>query len=308
VAVIGAGLAGLAAAWRLEAGGVPVTVFEKSRGLGGRASTRRGEGRTFDLGAQYATARSAAFGGWLREAAAGGFAALWDGPFVDLEAGNATERREVKQRWVGTPWMSALARAETDLWLRDTKNGEWGPYDAVLVATPAPQAVPLLAPSPDLAKRAEAARQLPCVATMLAFESSLEAGFSGAFVGASPLSWIACNSSKPGRPDDAGECWVLHGSPEWSEAHLDEDDEALLEATTSAFSEALGHEVPTPLHGSVHRWRFARTVALGAEVFLWDEERQLGACGDWLGGDRLEGAWTSGTALGDAVASALRSR
>lgn len=40
-AVIGAGLAGLAAARRLAEAGAAVTVFEKSRGLGGRLATRR---------------------------------------------------------------------------------------------------------------------------------------------------------------------------------------------------------------------------------------------------------------------------
>ncbi|MBZ0145696.1 MAG: hydroxysqualene dehydroxylase HpnE [Rhodocyclaceae bacterium] len=47
VAVIGAGYAGMAAAAELAAGGVPVTVFETSRTLGGRA--RRVEVRGFPL-------------------------------------------------------------------------------------------------------------------------------------------------------------------------------------------------------------------------------------------------------------------
>ena len=41
VAVIGAGLAGAACARGLQAAGVQVTVFDKSRGVGGRLATRR---------------------------------------------------------------------------------------------------------------------------------------------------------------------------------------------------------------------------------------------------------------------------
>ncbi len=50
VAVVGAGLAGLAAARELRADGHEVVVLEKSRGLGGRLATRRAEGTVLDHG------------------------------------------------------------------------------------------------------------------------------------------------------------------------------------------------------------------------------------------------------------------
>ena len=55
LAIIGAGVAGLAAAraLRQRRPELAITVYEKSRGLGGRAATRRREGFAFDHGAQY---------------------------------------------------------------------------------------------------------------------------------------------------------------------------------------------------------------------------------------------------------------
>ena len=41
IAVIGAGIAGLSCATELQGAGVTVRIFEKSRGPGGRMSTRR---------------------------------------------------------------------------------------------------------------------------------------------------------------------------------------------------------------------------------------------------------------------------
>jgi len=66
VAVIGAGLSGLAAARRLMQEGRSVVVVEKSRGLGGRAATRRltsssGIEVPVDHGAQFFTARDIRF-------------------------------------------------------------------------------------------------------------------------------------------------------------------------------------------------------------------------------------------------------
>ncbi|MFM7274112.1 MAG: FAD-dependent oxidoreductase, partial [Gammaproteobacteria bacterium] len=56
IAVIGAGIAGLALA-RALADAAEVTVFEKSRGAGGRMSTRRQEPWHFDHGTQFFTVR-----------------------------------------------------------------------------------------------------------------------------------------------------------------------------------------------------------------------------------------------------------
>ena len=74
-AVIGAGIAGLSCARALAASGVHVTVFDKSRGSGGRMSTRRGEGWACDHGAQYFTARDPLFQAELARWQAAGVAA-----------------------------------------------------------------------------------------------------------------------------------------------------------------------------------------------------------------------------------------
>ena len=61
VLVVGAGMAGLSCARVLHEAGRQVTVVDKSRGLGGRMSTRRGDDWQADHGAQYFTARDADF-------------------------------------------------------------------------------------------------------------------------------------------------------------------------------------------------------------------------------------------------------
>jgi monoamine oxidase len=53
VAILGAGISGLTAAWRLRAAGRSVEVFEARDRLGGRAFTRSVAGRAVDLGATW---------------------------------------------------------------------------------------------------------------------------------------------------------------------------------------------------------------------------------------------------------------
>ena len=61
ILIVGAGLCGLHAATRLQAAGRSVLVLEKSRGLGGRAATRRWNNRPVDHGAQFFTAKNPEF-------------------------------------------------------------------------------------------------------------------------------------------------------------------------------------------------------------------------------------------------------
>ena len=50
IAIIGAGIAGLACARKLAQAGVHAVVFDKGRGIGGRVATRRAGDLRFDHG------------------------------------------------------------------------------------------------------------------------------------------------------------------------------------------------------------------------------------------------------------------
>ena len=54
VAIVGAGLAGLACATTLHAAGIPVQIFEASNGVGGRVRSDVVDGFTLDRGFQVA--------------------------------------------------------------------------------------------------------------------------------------------------------------------------------------------------------------------------------------------------------------
>lgn len=325
-AVIGAGIAGLSCARVLFESGVRVTVFDKSRGPGGRMSTRRGEGWACDHGAQYFTARDPLFQAELARWQSVGVAARWlprlavfdaDGRRAEGGAGG-----EELARHVGTPRMTAPARLLADgldLRLQTTvtalqrydhgwelATAERGllpeAFDGVLLAVPAPQAVPLLQPvSAELAALAGGARMQACWALMLRFVAPLALDFDAAFVNHGPLRWIARDTSKPGR--EGLETWTLHASAEWSEAHVEDSPESVAAALIAAFC-ALGGAAP--LAWSVQRWRYAITDSAQAGGCVWDAGGGVGLCGDWANGGRVEGAWLSGHALAQRVLASVR--
>ncbi len=115
IAIIGAGMSGLSCASALQQLGHNVTVFDKSRGMGGRMSTRRGDGWQCDHGAQYFTAKSDAFAEQVQQWAQAGVVAEWS-PRVAVFGNrpSTSHAANAPVRWVGTPTSPTAHReAET---------------------------------------------------------------------------------------------------------------------------------------------------------------------------------------------------
>ena len=325
VAVVGAGISGLACARVLAEQGVEVTLFDKGRGPGGRLATRRAEGFSFDHGAQFFTAKDPGFARRVRSWLEQGVVAPWSPREVEISLGPAGRGQRVRPRehprYVAQPGMSALARhlaegldlrqgirveaasrAQDGLWLTcasaaaaDSTARE-GPFDAVALALPAPQAAPLVeALAPALLPEVLRARLTPCHALLAGWDAPLAVEFDAATVLGSPLAWAARSASKPGRGGSEG--WVAHASAAWSEAHLERPAAELVPLLAAALSEALGAPLPAPRFLEAHRWRYALAAVPLASGCLFDPAAMVGACGDWCNGPRVESAWLSGVAL-----------
>jgi predicted NAD/FAD-dependent oxidoreductase len=105
VAVIGAGLAGLACARVLRRAGCYVELFEQDRIIGGRMATTRLALVPFDHGAQYVTARSDRFRTYVDELVGSTYAARWV-----PKAADGQKATQLTSWFVGTPGMSSLVR------------------------------------------------------------------------------------------------------------------------------------------------------------------------------------------------------
>ncbi len=322
IAVIGAGISGLACATALVEAGLPVQVFEKSRGVSGRMSTRRADGWQCDHGAQYFTARDPVFRAEVQRWIAAGAAALWE-PRMRVYAGPGaadwTPHVSSVERFVGTPGMTApgrlLARGlqvhtevcitglqrEGAVWRLHSATGVIDKeFDALMLALPAPQAQALLGDvAPALAAQAGSVTMRPAWALMLRFDAPLSLPFDAAFVNAGPLRWVARDASKPGRgPQDV---WLLHATPDWSAPRLEWPSEQVADALQKAFV-ALGGS--SSAQWQLHRWRYADTEGTLGQACVWDVALGLGLCGDWLQEDKVQGAWRSGRALAAEVLNA----
>jgi predicted NAD/FAD-dependent oxidoreductase len=317
-AVIGAGMAGISLANRLKKAGHHSLVFEKSRGRGGRLSTRRSKDWQVDHGTQYFTARSPKFKeevqSWLDQ----GWAKTWQiDPWIyEKEALLTSPDDEI--RYVGMPTMNAMVHGlsedievytETRIDRLEKQGQQWriwdehgehyGLFDAVLLTAPLAQSMALL-PEESLAEsQLRLANMSPTWAYAIALSEPSGIGANAIFSRDGIVNWAAKDSSKPGRPQTY-ETWALHFSPAWSSNHLDASEELLEFQAMHLLQQLAGKELK--VHAAFkHRWLYARSGSTDLVIPQWDDAQNIGLAGDWTLGSRLEDAWLSAQILADRL-------
>jgi renalase len=340
VAIIGAGMAGIACARTLAQAGHKVTVFEINEYLGGRMATHNTPFGTFDSGAQYFTVRDPRFVKAL--ATVPGLCKPWSATTVRVldELGRvaAVAAPAPESHWVATPGMNALVsrwalplmdqhsvEMETRVTRleRDVLNGHhWqlrtqGPggtqhvfsgFDNVLLAIPAEPARLLLQTSPRadlLAQQIDRVDAAPCWTLMLAFPQAMQPGMSSLGpqwnAARSTHHRIAWLARESSKPGRSTvERWTVQASTAWSAEHLEDDAMRVQAKLLKAFSEITGIRA-VPALAQTQRWRHAQTTRALGKSHLWDAETGLGVCGDWCLGARVEDAFISGLELALSV-------
>lgn len=338
VAVVGAGLAGISCATALSAH-AQVDVFEKSRRAGGRLTGRRYGQYEFDNGGQYFTARDDTFTGYVQQWIEEQLVQPWQAWVVDLENGRALSHEDGAVRYIGQPHMDSFVRQEAELCevqyqtqvVRLERVGQqWqihtiisaeseagseatrsagrrkqiqGPYNIVILAIPPIQAAALMDKRKKLYQKIKDVQLLPCWSAMIGYDEPQHTGFDAAFVIDPVLSWVSSNNARNNQLQP--ECWVLHGSPEWSDQHLEAEPQWVMQQMLQAFQRSLNKKLAKPDFTAIKRWRYSLPLNPLRVGSLYDADQQLGICGDWCNGSRIEAAFVSGRHMADQILDQL---
>jgi predicted NAD/FAD-dependent oxidoreductase len=303
VAIIGSGLSGLVLAHCLHEI-VDVELFEKARGVGGRISTRYAGDYEFDHGAQYFTAKTEHFLNFIQPYIQQGILQPWKARYVEFEKRQLSRRKlwnNNPAHYVAVPRMNSFAksiaqdlnihlntkiekllRIEQQWILQDDQAQNYGPYDWVISTAPWPQTKHLLHKHTIM----QHVDMYACYSLMLGFDKPLHLDWEIARIHDSCLSWIANNSSKPGRPQS--ESLVVLSSNEWANQNVEAEKEWVINQLLNE----LHHYIHlSPEYVNLHRWRYANVPHQTSQIFVFDKEQHLAACGDWSIGARVENAF-----------------
>lgn len=317
IAIIGAGLAGSLSAHLLSKSGHKICVIEKSRGSGGRASSKRiTDDINCDLGTPVIYANHLESKDILEDLVKADVAAPW----------KQLSKKGI-QAFVGVPKMSSITRywltnatliTETrihhieqvndeinqPIWrLRDDKYQIVVRAKKVIITAPAPQAAMILATQADLAvlllraNQASKTYQSQWAMWLETKNSDLNALID---LDNSPIARMIKDNHKPMRSGGDIDRWVIQATPEWTNEHLDVDKSQITKELLQAFSE---HTEQRALkHGEPHRWFLSRFEENKSnKPFAWSPEHNIGLAGDWLFQGNAEGALLSALFLTNAI-------
>ncbi len=292
VAVIGAGMAGLAAARALVDAGHEAVVFEKSRGLGGRAATRRKDGFVWDSGAGYIDEAM------LPHLPKEGLVRV-DKPVWLYSGGTPRPDRPTAPRYAYLEGNNTLGkrlaagldvRRETRI---ETLVGLREVYDAIVLTAPIPQTRELLETLGE-GRELGGAEYRSCFAVCLGYDAPLaEQPYTALMARDDPLGWLSLEGQKsPGRAPEGGSAFVAQLSAEFTTANYDRPYPELVEFAAGYVRDLYG--LNSPVASDVMRWRYSQPLETGDFDAANPPETRIFVTGDGLGGGKLHLAYNSG--------------
>jgi len=337
--IIGAGSGGAAATYIMDHAvpGAEVTVFEKSRGVCGRAAARRRDGIVYEYGANYLKDDDDRVSELITNEFDAGLVEV-NGPIWTFDSdGTLTEGRdEDARRWTYEDGITRLAKhllGETSAtvkrntriadisheggWrLTDTDGTEYGPFDVLLLNPPAPQTAGLLRET-----GIEAVDRLGNAAGEVGYRTVWTAVLGYGFEIEAPyyalintdkeheVGWIGREECKPGHVPAGESVLTVQASPDWSTERYDDPPAENVAALARHAAAIIGDRRLADPDWTDHQgWRYALPDE-GVESDPVREAAQEGihAVGDWVAGEaRLHAAVRNGLETGTAVARSLR--
>jgi len=330
--VVGAGLAGVGVADRLRNQPIEVTILEKSRGVGGRAATRRKHGCHYDHGANYIKDPDGRTTELLHELGEEGLVDITEPVWTFDKHGEISpgDRREA-HKWTWTEGITQFAKrliARTDAtvhnttrvdslaqtaagWtLTDTDGDDHGPFENIVLTPPAPQTSDLLAytsfadgsATDQLTEAVDAIRSVPfrtIRTVVLQYPFEIDRPYY-ALVNtdrAHPIGWLARESCKAGHVPDGQSLLIAQMAPDWSTNNYDVPLAKASEEVAGMVADLLDDDrLDEPEWVDDQGWRYALPNAgLDGEIVDPLREEGLFVAGDWLSGEgRAHEAYWSG--------------
>ena len=319
VGIVGAGVAGLAAALELLDEGRTVHLVDKGRGVGGRLATRRVGGARLDHGAQFFTVRGDALRTVIDPAIAAGVVDVWCHGF-NGEDGHpryyCPDGMTALAKWLaaevasrgGVISLSEQVKSvnpEADHWSLAIAGGAKLSVGDLIITSPVPQTLGLLEAgrvtlNEQVRRDLEAITYMPTIGALVVLDAPSVIPSPGGIQQTQDdlFSFIADNqqkgiSSKP--------AVTFHANGTFSSERWNDEPEDVLQKLLTAAEPWLGSA--RVVEAQLKKWTFATPLTPHGDrcVLAATSPGSLVLAGDAFGGPKVEGAFNSGQAAAKAV-------
>ncbi len=310
VIIIGAGAAGLTCAKRLIENGFEVSIFDKSRGLGGRMASRRIKNGGFNHGASVIPdfRNQKTVPEHLKnllETAVEKKVLISQGnaftPFAGMKTFTSylSEGIDVQK----DSELISVTPANSGIELQLNNASKMQVNEAFLIfAIPQPQLLALLQNHfPEIFILVQPAKMYASVTGLFAFDKKIL--FDHSLLENERI-YSFHENSRIGQ-HFIHDCWTIHSKNSYGKklSHLDKTK--IKDHLFNEFKQLVSINLPQPVYAEGHRWRYGFTKKALDKNFIFHRQNKIGICGDWCRGDNLLDALISGTLLADKISATV---
>lgn len=317
IAIIGAGFSAATLSYFVKK---DLDFYEKSRGVGGRCSTRRVEEvGLFDHGLQYIKNPNSEFKKMLNDYS------IWQGNFKIYE-NNQLINDEGKERIINENGNNLLVKnlfknknvfinkelknieKKSDHLQLTFKDDTQEQYKTVIITAPFQQAYNLTKQFTESYFSKFNYSMQPNLTVMVAFNKSLKLDLSAIHFENDDVLGFAANENtkKKNLINKNLELWTIQSSLKYAIKNIREyrnNKQVLIDETLKSFSNKLKVNISKEqIHYSdIHGWLYAYNLNTAKSNCYWDSDLRLGICGDWFSGNNAESAFFNAKYLASII-------
>ena len=310
--IIGSGIAGSTIA-NLLSKKYSVHVFDKARGPGGRSSNKRFKHNlSFDHGVQYISPKSKLFKKYINKLYRKKILKNWDDNHLDF----TFEKKSFSSKYIGRRANNDLVKYNLKnikqsfaspierinfkkyFWEITMKNKSKHQFKSLIITCPFPQLKKLAKQYLDKKILKLKVQMQPNITVMIAFKNQKNLPISSIKFNDDILAWAANENSKKRFKSNIN-LWTLQATLKWSKKTINKykTDKSVMNQLISRFIKLSGFKKNKMIFKKIHGWKYSYNYEKTPYLSIWDKKINLGICGDWFNGPKVENAWLSANDL-----------
>jgi predicted NAD/FAD-dependent oxidoreductase len=314
--VLGSGVAGSTIA-NLLSKKYSVHVFDKARGPGGRSSNKRFKNNlSFDHGVQYISPKSKSFIKYIHKLYKNKILKSWDDNHLDF----TFEKKPFSKKYIGRKANNDLVKYNLKnikqsftspiekinfkkfFWEITLKNKSKYQFKSLIVTCPFPQLKKLAKNYLDKTILKLKVQMQPNITVMIALKNQKKLPISSIKFNDDVLAWAANENSK-NRFKSNINLWTLQATLRWSKKTINKykNDKSIMNQLITRFIKLTGFEKNKIIFKRIHGWKYSYNYEKTSYLSIWNKKINLGVCGDWFNGPKVENAWLSANDLAKKI-------
>jgi predicted NAD/FAD-dependent oxidoreductase len=310
--VLGSGIAGSTIA-NLLSKKYSVHVFDKARGPGGRSSNKRFKNDlSFDHGVQYISPKSKPFIKYIHKLYKNKILKSWDDNHLDF----TFEKKPFSKKYIGRKANNDLVKYNLKnikqsfaspiekidfkkyFWEITLKNKSKHQFKSLIITCPFPQLKKLAKNFLDKNVLKLKVQMQPNITVMLALKNQKNLPISSIKFNDDILAWAANENSKKRFKSNIN-LWTLQATLKWSKKTINKykTDKSIMNQLITRFIKLTGFEKNKIIFKKIHGWKYSYNYKKTPYLSIWNKKINLGICGDWFNGPKVENAWLSANDL-----------